>query len=237
MDGKIAIVSDIHANKYALHEFLKFIDEERIKCVLNLGDFLQIGPNPSEVLSVILNDTRFINILGNNETSLFEIDESNQSEENLHRIWTRNKINDNFERVKLLTNYKIIEKNDIKILMIHSRINDMEGMPLFYINNLDAFAKDYEEYSTDVVLFGHTHEKFYLEHDNKIYINPGSLGCSKNGTVDFCVLEIEKNKILDCNFKSIEYNKSELIKDYYRNDIPDKEFILKTFFYYSNGDK
>ena len=68
---KIAVVSDIHANKYALNVFMEFINKEKITTILNLGDFVQIGPNPFEVSNVILNDNRFVNVLGNNETNYF----------------------------------------------------------------------------------------------------------------------------------------------------------------------
>ena len=60
MIEKIAIVADIHANKYALDKFLDYIDKEHIECILNIGDFVQIGPNPYEVSTKVLNDNRFI---------------------------------------------------------------------------------------------------------------------------------------------------------------------------------
>lgn len=230
MTEKIAIVADIHANKYALYKFLKYIDEENIKCVLNIGDFVQIGPNPYEVSTKVLNDIRFINILGNNETSLFEINEANLSEENLHRIWTKKQMKENFEKIKLLPKIKTLTKNNVKILMIHSRKDDIKGMPLIYTNNMDSFVKDYEEFKVDIVLFGHTHEKLYIEHNSKIFINPGSIGCSKNGTIDFAILKLDDAQNIKCNFESLKYDKTKLIKDYYDNNVPDKEFLLETFF-------
>lgn len=230
MIEKIAIVADIHANKYALNKFLKYIDNKDINCILNIGDFVQIGPNPYEVSNIILNDIRFVNILGNNETSLLEIDEAESNDEIEHRLWTREQMKENFEKLKLIPKTKIITRNNIKILMIHSRKNDIKGMPLIYTEDIDSFVKDYDEFGTDIVLFGHTHEKLYIEHNGKIFINPGSLGCSKNGTVDFAILELNDNKNLNCDFKSIEYDKTELIKDYYKNNVPDKEFLLKTFY-------
>lgn len=232
MIEKIAIVADIHANKYALFNFLKYINNQDINCILNLGDFVQIGPNPYEVSTEILNDSRFVNILGNNETSLFEIDESNSNHEIAHRIWTRKQIKENFEKIKLIPKTKIITKNNIKILMIHSRKNDIKGMPLIYTDNMESFVKDYDDLGTDIVLFGHTHEKLYIEHNGKIFINPGSLGCSKNGTIDFVILKLDNNQNIKCHFESLEYDKTELIKDYYNNNVPDKEFLLKTFFKY-----
>ncbi len=229
MNEKMAVVSDIHANKYALYYFLKYIEMEDIKCVLNLGDFVQIGPNPYEVSTKILNDTRFVNILGNNETSLFENYETKADSEIAHRLWTKEQIKENLEKIKKLPETRIILKNNVKILMIHSTKNDIKGMPLIYTDNIESFVKDYEEFNTDIVLFGHTHEKLYIEHKNKTFINPGSLGCSKNGTIDFCILKIDDNKNIECEFKCIKYDKKELIKDF--SNVPDKEFLVKTFFY------
>ena len=42
MKDKIAIVTDIHANIYALNAFLEYLDTNNINKVLNLGDFVQI---------------------------------------------------------------------------------------------------------------------------------------------------------------------------------------------------
>lgn len=234
MFEKIAIVADIHANKYALNIFLKYIEEENIKSVLNIGDFVQIGPNPYEVSNIILNDTRFINILGNNETSLFEIDETSENDEIAHRLWTREQMKENYEKIKLINKTKIITRDNVKIFMIHSIENDINGMPSLCTDSNVSFVKDYEDFFADIVVFGHTHEKLYIEHNGKIFINPGSLGCSKNGTIDFAILQLDDKQNIKCDFKSLEYDKTELIKDYYNNNVPDKEFILKSFFKYNN---
>lgn len=227
---RIAVVADIHANKYALRKFLEYINNENIETILNIGDFLQIGPNPFEVSEIILKDNRFINILGNNEISLFDIENNCNSEEIRHRKWTREQLNKNFEIIKKIPQERIIKIENKNILMIHSRKNNIKGMPLIYTENIDKFVNDYESFETEIVLFGHTHEKLYLEHNNKIFINPGSLGCSKMKTVDFAMLEINDNKISECKFKSLEYNKSELIKDYYSSSVPDREFLIKNFY-------
>ena len=95
---------------------------------------------------------------------------------------------------------------------------------------VDEFTNDYKTYNVDIILFGHTHEKLYIEHDNKLFINPGSLGCSKKGTVDFAILEISNKILKNCIFKSLEYDKLNLIKDYNDKSVPDKEFLMQTFY-------
>ena len=108
MSNKIAIVADIHANIYALDKFLEYINQEKINTILNLGDFVQIGPNPFEVSKVVINDNRFINIIGNNETNLFEIDYNESNNENKHRIWTKRQMKENFIEVQKIPQERII---------------------------------------------------------------------------------------------------------------------------------
>lgn len=45
---RIALISDIHANIYALDVFMNYIDKEcKVSQILNMGDYIQIGPNPT----------------------------------------------------------------------------------------------------------------------------------------------------------------------------------------------
>lgn len=227
---KIAIVSDIHANKYALNVFLDYVEKENINTILNLGDFVQIGPNPYEVSNIILNDSRFINILGNNETSLFESEDKIKNEEINHRIWTKEQLKENYKKIKKIPTNRIVEIEKMKILLIHSRKDNIKGMPKIYSNNIEEFAKDYEEFNSNIVLFGHTHEKMLIEYNNKMFINPGSLGCSRAKKVDFAVLKLDNGKIISCNFKSLTYDKNKLLLEFEKQNIPDKNFIITTFF-------
>lgn len=227
---KIAIVADIHANKYALNVFLDFINKNNVDIVLNLGDFLQIGPNPQEVTDIVLNNNKFINILGNNETSLFNIDYKDLSSENQHRIWTRKQVKEYFDKIKKIPHEKEVNINGISFFMVHARKNDIKGTPLIYTENLKSFENDYKNCNSKVILFGHTHKKLYIEDNNKLYLNPGSLGCSFNNSVDFVILDINFNEIQNCSFISLKYDYSLLIKDFFEKDVPDKEFLIKNFF-------
>ena len=230
MKKKVAVVADIHANKYAIDVFMKYVDANNIDIVLNLGDFVQIGPNPKEVTKIVLNDKRFINILGNNETSLFEIDSDDDSSENQHRKWTRKQLEDDIETIKEIGKEKIININGLEILMIHSRKNDIKGMPVIYQEGINEFVKDYEEFHTKIVLFGHTHERMLVEHSSKFFVNPGSLGCSRQKSADFAIIEIDNDEIINISFKSLHYDINKVIADYHKYDVPDREFILKTFY-------
>ena len=50
---KIAVVSDIHGNIYALMKTLEDIDEQNVDKIICLGDLVGYGPHPNEVVALI----------------------------------------------------------------------------------------------------------------------------------------------------------------------------------------
>ena len=85
----IALIADIHANRYALQAFLEYLsDNPGISQVWNLGDFLQIGPHPAEIVDMLFTNSRFVTILGNNELALFQRDDTAfPADELAHQKW------------------------------------------------------------------------------------------------------------------------------------------------------
>lgn len=77
--------------------------------------------------------------------------------------------------------------------------------------------------------FNDSFEKMYVEHNGKFIINPGSLGCSRTLSADFVILKLENRKIIECTFKSIEYDRKKLLNDFEKQDVPDKELFEKEF--------
>lgn len=235
---KIAIVSDIHANKYALDKFLSILKEEpTIKFILNLGDFLQIGPHPKEVAEVILNDERFINILGNNELMITEnLNVKTREDETGHSNWTKEQIGTTLlGKIKKIPTFQFLGLNNKKFLMTHSRIynedrSNMWGFPLLFSKkSLSNFIRDYPK-DVDFILFGHTHHQLYLHWKNKSFINPGSLGCSiHESMLSYCLLEASEGRF-NISLKNEYYDQTNLLEDYRRLEVPDAEFILKNFY-------
>lgn len=231
---RIAIVSDIHANIYALNAFLEYLKKHfQVTDILNLGDFLQIGPYPREVTEIIFSDKRFINILGNNELSLLDRNPSSFPEdEYAHQDWTIKQIGPELMgKLSQISKSNILSINEKKLLMIHSRPYNTIEMPLLYQGKpLDDFTKDYDSMDVDYVLFGHTHLQAYINYwVRKTFINPGSLGCSKESIMSFCLAEIDSQDI-SFSFKNIHYDNSKLKDDYIRLGVPAAKRILSLFY-------
>lgn len=123
--GQVCIIYDIHSNIHSLRKILNYIeDKHNIDYILNLGDFIQDGLNPCEVFDIVMNDKRFINIMGNKEYELINYNHDDClffDEEESHELWTIEKLGKSrINRIKKLPLANSIELFDKKFFMIHS---------------------------------------------------------------------------------------------------------------------
>lgn len=186
---KFLVVSDIHGNLSALNFIINYINNNNIELILNLGDL--IGSEESkEVLKTVLDDKRFVNVVGNHDTG--------------HYDWILEEMGDHIlKKVKEIPLKRIITIENKKFLMLHSRECSNSERPLLFDNKtLEEFVNDYKT-ECDYVLFGHTHYQNYTDFVvGKTVLNPGSLGLSYDGMVSFLEVDINKNEI-SFNFKKV----------------------------------
>lgn len=230
---RIAVVADIHANIHALQVFMDHINKEcEVSKILNLGDFLQIGPNPVEVFDIVMNDKRFINIMGNNELVLFNRELMKFPKEEVeHQDWVINKLGEErMDKLEKLPFKRIINIKNKKILMLHSRINSIIEFPILYEKkSLEEFIGDYDE-DVDYVLIGHTHLPLYATNWSlKNILNPGAFGCGKDGIVKFIIMEID-NELVNITYKQLRYDKQKVVDDFKRNNVPYGEKFCEIFY-------
>ncbi len=230
---RIAVVADIHANIHALQVFMDHISKEcEVSKILNVGDFLQIGPNPVEVFDIVMNDKRFINIMGNNEHVLFNRELMKFPKEEVeHQDWVIHKLGEErMDKLEKLPFKRIINIKNKKILMLHSRRNSIIEFPLLYEKkSLEEFIDDYDE-DVDYVLIGHTHLPLYATNWSlKNILNPGAFGCGKDGIVKFIIMEID-NELVNITYKQLRYDKQKVVDDFKRNNVPYGEKFCEIFY-------
>ena len=73
---KIAIISDVHANLFALQAVTKDIVEQKVDGIYSLGDVVGYGPNPAECFELISKYAK-ANIKGNHEEAMHSISQFN----------------------------------------------------------------------------------------------------------------------------------------------------------------
>ena len=88
-----AVISDIHGNLQALESVLAFLDGKQITAIINLGDVVGYGPNPTECIH-LLRDRSIISLRGNHDhyATSARIPSSFSSTANIGLRYTRRKI-------------------------------------------------------------------------------------------------------------------------------------------------
>ncbi|MGE5550592.1 MAG: metallophosphoesterase family protein [Bacteroidota bacterium] len=229
--GRIAIVSDIHANIYALRAFLRLLaDLGGVEHVLNLGDFVMLGPHPRQVAEIILSDARFINIAGNHEDNVLQAYEpAGAFADGLpgHTQWTRQQLGPELlAPIAGLPRTRIVDLCGRATLMEHALLyGPWERAPYYREEPAFDTARSHSDVNPDLVLFGHTHRRVFLERRDRLYLNPGTLGCTPGSAAYFCLAEGDGRRI-DFAFKQLPYDLTALRHDFLNLGVPFRNEIM-----------
>ncbi|MGO8718326.1 MAG: metallophosphoesterase family protein [Acidobacteriaceae bacterium] len=182
---KVAIISDIHANLAALEAFPE-PDCDRILC---LGDLVDYGPSPKEVIRWI-REHGVVCVRGNHDqaagyqtdphcsipfvrlaaaTLRYTLDVLSSAESQyLQRLPIQGELT--------------IEKT--RFYLVHATPSD----PLYGYRaaSSERWTEEVEWVDADVILTGHTHIPFARQIGAKQLVNPGSLGQPKTGNPEAC---------------------------------------------------
>lgn len=217
---KIAVISDIHANKNAYDKVMEDIEKFCPDKIFCLGDLILAGYNPNYICEKILKlketlGEDFEIIQGNTDKMV-----ANCTSEMILKVKEAFpcmgysleddiKITDKkyLDFIRELPEKKQIEVNGLKIDLVHgSPRNQSENI---YPNlALDEVEKMVEESNADLILCGHTHIPCgYSLNSGKTVINVGSVGRSmtENKKAVYLQLTIDKNGQFFVEHREIEY--------------------------------
>lgn len=224
---KIAVISDIHANKDALDKVLEDINLFNPDKIFCLGDLILAGYNPNYVCEKIFElkekfDENFEIIQGNTDKMV-----SNCTDELLENakkafpcmgysleedVKITNKKYLDF--VRELPEKKQVEINGIKIDLVHgSPRNQSENIYPELMN--DTVEEMVASSSADLILCGHTHLPCgYTLNSGKTVINVGSVGRSmtKDKNALYLQLTIDKEGKYYSEHRVIKYDNEKVSK-------------------------
>ena len=207
---KIAVISDIHGNKWALEKVLEDIKNRKISTIFNLGDSLYGPLKPIETFE-LLQKQNIYNISGNEDRILF--DNNKKDTKNKTLKFVLEEINEEIiEWLKSNCKTKIIDdfflchgtpKNDNEYLI------EKVTRDKVIIKNDKELNYEIRNLSQKIICCGHSHKfnLISLETD-KYIINPGSVGLQaytdtkpyyhtmENGfnKASYCIIIKEKNQ-------------------------------------------
>lgn len=171
---KIALLSDIHGNGYALDAVIKAAHEEGVAHFLITGDFIGYYYNIDHIMSV-LDKIDYDAVRGNHEDMYRAL-----SDDNDRSITAR--YGHSFDRCKAVDISSLLnlpEKKELgidgrSILLCHGTPWDHDAY--MYPDAPDEMVNRVFEYHKDMVVYGHTHYQISWKHGDQWIVNPGSVG-------------------------------------------------------------
>lgn len=198
---KIAILTDIHGNYPALRAVFSDIDSRGdIEHTYCLGDMIGIGPNSNEVLEEIMNRKDVTAVSGNHEEAVLKL---LQGKDTLpghemiagHHKWVgKNLKNENIKFIEDLPQTLDVEVGGQKILITHYHMNQEEREVIDESPTGLALDAKYKGSPYNLVCFGHHHPIHYFKTDQRVYLNPGALGCNEHAIARYAVVELQKEQ-------------------------------------------
>ncbi|NQY23740.1 MAG: metallophosphoesterase family protein [Campylobacteraceae bacterium] len=242
---KIAILSDIHSNVFALEAVLADAKSKNVDILINLGDILY-GPIAPKATYELLKKNRFITISGNQDRQIVEASQE-EIKENATLAYILEDLGS--EGFKWLKELPFDTQFNEDIYLCHATPKDdltylLEDTQSGYniLKNDKEILKLLGNNSSKVILCGHTHipRKIYLS-TGQLIINPGSVGlqaykddepwvhCMQRKTPEasYAILEY-KNNTYTAALINVVYNYSLAINEAKKRKREDWMHYLKT---------
>jgi putative phosphoesterase len=225
---RIAVISDIHANLFALEAVLAHAQNLGIKNFWCLGDYVHFNAFSQEVVKNIRKlDAECI--YGNIDVSvmesrkyLYKKKKQEIPEENKPFIASYEQLSDKSrEFLRDLPMKKRIKIRGNRFLLVH-------GSPAAYDDPIRVDTPDerlrelIKLTNAEFILCGHTHVPFVREVDGITFINPGSVGKPIDGDPRACyaVLKVKKDEVSVEPYR-VDYNIDEALSSMREAELPE----------------
>lgn len=225
---KIAILSDLHGNHYALDAVMEDPTFKGVEHLFILGDIVGYYYRPDLVLER-LERFPFHLIQGNHDAMLSQINDEKNQKVLRHKYGSGlEKALDclNEQQLDLLNNaphYQSVKLDGFTSLLCHGSPWDRDLY--IYPNASHELLDRCAAYEADAIFMGHTHYPMLLNYKGRIIANPGSVGQArdKGGRACWQVLDTD-TRVLTQVYS--QYDTSPLIEDIRRLD-PEVSYLIK----------
>ena len=202
---RYAIITDVHANVFALKSALKQIDELKPDKIICLGDIVGGGAYPDETVQLIKKRGDILCVKGNHDMfatldlkKLPSVDTRIKMFAWQQRVLTKSAK----EFLESLPPVLTFEDCGKKIVAFHYPKNQRGRFKdLIYLPSDDEIRELFKGLDGDIFLFGHEHTGSLTELDGKYYLNFGTLGnMLEKDSARFGILDVSEEKVV---YKSI----------------------------------
>ena len=219
---KIAVISDIHGNSSALKEL--FSSLSKFEHIVFCGDIVGYYYNVSEVLADLQKlDVKLIK--GNHDQMLLDVLDKKVDLELITQryghgisIAIQNMTSEQVSYLRQLPEQIKIKINGKKICISHG--SPLDANEYVYPDSFSAHEQ-IAALTDDIFILGHTHYPMNISMGNKLIVNPGSVGQSRDydSRASWGELDLQTMQFV---IHRVSYNQTELLKqiEKYDSDLP-----------------
>lgn len=212
---KVAFISDIHGNPFALEAVLDHIKTQEVDQIICLGDLVGYHTFPNEVIQR-LRDEGITCLLGNHDLKYLTSEEPGDL---VGKFMAATISLENRRFLESLPREIQFRSQGSRVLCVHGSPKDISE---YLYENEENTLETMASLEADVLLAGHTHLPLVVERNNKWYINPGSVGKPKIGqiksTYALVTFTIEG---IDPQIIEVTYDNTELLEGLYHHGFPE----------------
>lgn len=219
---KIAVISDIHGNIYALTKVLEDIDNQQVDTIICLGDLVGYGPHPNEVIAMIRR-RNIICLKGNYDASVVDNGFTFIRDTTINSFslpWTVEELRaSNRYYLASLPENITLKFEDKTITFVHGSPRAINEYMLENKSDLDEIMNNFKG---DILVCAHTHIPYTKNFGNKILINDGSVGKPKIGRPNstYVIIDLNKDTNTKIEIKELSYDFHKTIKDMEMKNFP-----------------
>ncbi|MDU6483824.1 MAG: metallophosphoesterase family protein [Paeniclostridium sordellii] len=228
---RIATISDIHSNLYALNEVLADIEKRNVDMVVCKGDLVGYATRQNEVIET-LRKNKVLTIMGNYDEAIgnFKIicgcdypDPKDAEKASLSMKFTSEETTDeNKAYLRNLPKEAVISFNNKTIRFVHGSTRLINEYLKENSKEADEVMNNIDE---DILVCGHTHIPYVKSYGEKLLVNAGSVGKSKTGSpnANYVIIDII-DSIVEVEIIEVFYDFEKVAKEIEENKILPNDF-------------
>ena len=234
MSTRVGLIADVHGNLVALTATPQACDGAGVDQIVFLGDAVDIGPRPKEVLQLLHSRRHLLCICGNHDHwaafgSPPSRPDSPGKEQLAHEAWTFEEIGPALRDAVAawpVQHDETIEGRSVSF--IHYRMTGITEWAS------PSFAEDPHELDaqfrpqTQVLCFGHDHHVLDVG-DTHRYLNPGAVGTGHDTHARYAIVDFVPGGV-HVAMRQVSYDRDAVLHDLEDRAVPDREAIRRRFF-------
>ena len=229
---RLFVFSDIHANLPAFEAICRAAASESPDVVIHLGDAVDMGPHPAEVVNGLAAQSHWHCLKGNHELFMLGYEKEGTDElELLHRAWTRSQLA--ADDLQLLRDWPIcqdLQVEDLPVRCIHYALEPTQtAFSAYFEPEPDAMEDHFVLDGQRLVLFGHLHRPINVYAKHTHFVGLPSSGASPVALAAYTLVDVRGAEYC-ITHKAVVYDDHRLFADMERKNVPAREFLYQAFY-------